>query len=56
MGERGLSCDVCEGLGVYPIYDRHSRLRYWIVCPECELLTDPDMANVVEVVATEERG
>ena len=28
-------CDICEGSGMYPIFDKHGRERYSIECPEC---------------------
>lgn len=31
----GDDCDVCCGLGTYPIIDRHGTTLYEIECPEC---------------------
>ena len=28
-------CEVCDGSGRYPVYDRYARCLYEITCPEC---------------------
>lgn len=30
-----ITCDVCEGMGVYPIINRKGSELYSIQCPEC---------------------
>lgn len=30
-----ITCDVCRGLGTYPVIDQHGSHRYDIPCPEC---------------------
>lgn len=30
-----MSCDVCIGMGRYPIINRYGRELYTIACPEC---------------------
>jgi hypothetical protein len=30
-----VKCEVCDGLGDYPIIDNRGSARYYIRCPEC---------------------
>lgn len=47
--EKAIKCEVCDGLGLYPIMNRHGRELYSIRCPECHgcgpTVAEPDIVE-----------
>ena len=50
MSDKDDECDICEGTGRYPIFDKHGTERFSIACPECGGLGLNDNAVKAEII------